>query len=107
MKALLSAALLACTCTLGLSVAALAQAPNRTIPADAKRASLKHVQQFVVDVDGQRRQLAPGVQIRDESNRIVLPASVGAARDVKYVEDAEGRIRQVWILAPQEAQDSR
>jgi hypothetical protein len=86
---------------------AAAQAPNRTIPADAKRAWLKHVQQFVVDVDGRQRQLAPGAQIRDESNRIVLPASLPAARDVKYVEDAEGRIRQVWILAPQEAQEAR
>ena len=101
MKAFLPAVLLA------FAFAASAQAPNRTIPADAKRAWLKHVQQFVVDVDGQQRQLAAGAQIRDESNRIVLPASLGAARDVKYVEDGEGRIRQVWILAPQEAQEAR
>ncbi|MGQ0655207.1 MAG: hypothetical protein ACT4P4_23575 [Betaproteobacteria bacterium] len=101
MRTFLLATLFAC------AFAAAAQAPNRGIPPDAKRAWLKHVQQLVVDVDGRERQLAPGAQIRDESNRIVLPASLPAARDVKYLEDGEGRIRQVWILAPQEAQKTR
>lgn len=87
--------------------AAVAQAPNRTIPADAKRAEMRHLQLLVVDVDGKQRELAPGAQIRDTNNRIVLPATLQSARDVKFVEDADGRIRHVWILAPQEAQGSR
>jgi choline dehydrogenase-like flavoprotein len=101
MKAFVSAVLFA------FAFAAAAQAPNRTIPADAKRGWLKHVQERVVDVDGAQRQLTPGAQIRDESNRVVLPASLQAARDVRYLEDGEGRIRQVWILAPLEAQQAR
>ena len=101
MKSLLTAVLLVA------AFAAAAQAPNRTIPADAKRAAMRHLQFLVVDVDGQQRELAPGVQIRDDHNRIVLPASLQSAREVKYVEDPDGRIRHVWILAPQEAQSSR
>jgi hypothetical protein len=101
MRALLSAVFLVA------AFAATAQAPNRTIPTDAKRAAMRHVQLLVVDVDGKQRELAPGAQIRDTSNRIVLPATLQSARDVKFVEDADGRIRHVWILAPQEAQGSR
>jgi hypothetical protein len=87
--------------------AAMAQAPNRTIPADAKRAAMRHLQLLLVDVDGKQRELAPGAQIRDDNNRIVLPATLQSARDVKFMEDADGRIRQVWILAPQEARDAK
>ena len=101
MKALLSLAILS------LAFAAAAQGPLRTIPADAKRAAMRHVQGMTMDVDGTQRALAPGAQIRDESNRVVLPTSMAASRDVKFMEDVDGRIRQVWILAPQEAQQSR
>jgi hypothetical protein len=101
MRAALSIALLAAT------FAAAAQGPLRTIPAEAKRAGLRHLHDLVVEVDGVRRQLAPGAQIRDESNRILLPTNLPALRDVRFTEDPDGRIRQVWILAPQEAQERR
>ena len=101
MRAFLSSVLLLAAFT------AWAQAPLRTIPTDAKRAGMRHIQYLLVEVDGARRELAPGAQIRDEFNRIVLPASLPSPRDVKFIEDTDGRIRQVWILAPQEAQQAR
>jgi hypothetical protein len=47
--------------------------------------------------------LAPGAQIRDQSNRLIVPTAVPPGAKVKYVLDNEGLVRQVWILSPQEA----
>ena len=80
-----------------------AAAQLRTIPADAKRGRLSHVQGMVVEIDGLRAKLAPGGQIRDGNNRVVLPVAVPPGSLVKYRLDGEGLVRQVWILTPQEA----
>ena len=80
-----------------------AAAQLRTIPADAKPAQMRHVGQNVVEVDGKRAQLSAGAQIRDESNRIILPAALPAGARVKYALDASGHVHRVWILTPQEA----
>ena len=53
-----------------------AQAQLRTIPADAKRATMSHVQGMTVEMDGKRTELAAGAQIRDANNMIVLPAAL-------------------------------
>ena len=71
--------------------AASAFAQLRTIPGDAKRATMSHVQERIVELDGRRETLAPGVRIRD------------AGSLVKYRRDASGAIREVWILTPEEA----
>jgi len=91
--------LLASTC---LSVA-LAHAQVRTIPGEAKRGKIRHVQETIVSIDGVEQRLAPGAQIRDEENRIIVPTAVPAGAPVKYLLDAEGLVRRVWILTPQEA----
>ena len=83
--------------------AASAAAQLRTIPADAKRGTLRHVQEMVVEINGGRQQLAPGAQIRDGNNRIVLPSAVVPGSLVKYRVDGDGMVQQVWILTPQEA----
>jgi hypothetical protein len=83
--------------------AAGAAAQLRSIPPDAKRGSLRHVQEMIVEVDGARARLAPGSQIRDANNRVVLPVAVPAGSLVKYRLDSEGQLQQVWILTPQEA----
>ena len=83
------------------SLPALAQL--RTIPADAKRGELRHVQDMVMEVDGKRARLAPGAQIRDANNFVVLPVAVPPGSLVKYRADAEGTLTHVWILSPQEA----
>ena len=91
------------TLLLALGCAAAAQAQVRTIPADATRGSVRHVQEMIVQIDGERRRLAPGALIRDAANRIVLPTSLTEDTLVKYRLDAEGMVRQVWVLTPQEA----
>jgi len=80
-----------------------AAAQLRTIPADAQRAEMRHVQENVVELNGQRAQLAPGAQIRDASNRVIMPTALPSGALVKYRLDASGHVRQVWILTPQEA----
>jgi hypothetical protein len=83
--------------------AATAAAQLRSIPQDASRGTLSHVQEMIVEIGGSRQRLAPGAQIRDGSNRVVLPAAVPAGSLVKYRLDPEGMVRQVWILTPEEA----
>ena len=90
-----------------LPTAALAQGALRTIPGDATPATLRHISDSVVEVDGVRRQLAPGAQIRDTQNRVVLPMSLAQPRLVRLIADPDARIRQVWVLTPQEALQAR
>src|SRR5205809_5584971 len=84
--------------------ASLAGAQVRSIPQDARVGQIRHLQEMVVEIDGAAQQLAPGAQIRDASNRIILPTAIPPATLVRYVLDAEGKVRQVWILTPEEAQ---
>ena len=83
--------------------AGLSHAQLRTIPADAKRATMSHVASMTVEIDGKRLELAAGAQIRDGRNLIVLPTGVPPGVLVKYLPDAQGRVWRVWILSPQEA----
>jgi len=80
-----------------------AQAQLRTIPADAKRATLSHVQGMTVEMDGKRTELAAGAQIRDANNMIVLPAALPPGVLVKFIPDPQGQVWRIWILSPQEA----
>ncbi len=82
---------------------AVAAAQLRTIPDDAKRGVLSHLQDMTVQIDGAPIRLAPGAQIRDASNRIVLPSAVPPGSLVKYRVDGDGFVKQVWILTPEEA----
>ncbi len=75
----------------------------RAIPQDAKRGEIRHLQEMDVAIDGKAVRLAAGAQIRDESNRIVLPAALPAGAKVKYTLDPAGQVHRIWILTPQEA----
>jgi hypothetical protein len=88
--------------TLAASGGALAQ--FRTIPADAKRATIRHVQGMTVELNGDRTELlAPGAQIRDAENRIILPTTLPPGSLIKFVTDMQGRVWRVWILSQPEA----
>ena len=80
-----------------------AWAQVRTIPQEAKRGEVRHLQDMMVTIDGVQQRLAPGAQIRDASNRVLLPAALPAGADVKYLLNGEGHVRQIWILTPEEA----
>jgi hypothetical protein len=84
--------------------ASLAGAQLRSIPQDAKRGAMRHLQEMVVEIDGARQQLAPGAQIRDAANRIIAPTAIAPGTLVKYLVDTGGQVQQVWILTPEEAQ---
>jgi hypothetical protein len=88
---------------IALLFAGAAAAQLRTIPADAERAQIRHVQENVVELNGQRAQLAPGAQIRDTSNRVIVPTALPTDALVKYRLDDNGQVREVWILTPEEA----
>ena len=83
--------------------AGLAQAQLRTIPPDAQRGVIRHVQEMIVEIDGTQRRLAPAAQIRDNANRIVMPTAIPLGAIVKYRLDRDGFVLQVWLLTPEEA----
>jgi hypothetical protein len=87
------------------SASALAQL--RTLPPDARPAEMRHLGQNAVEVNGKPAQLSAGAQIRDESNRIILPTALPAGAKVRYALDADGHVHRVWILTPQEAAEKR
>ena len=74
----------------------------RTIPEEAKRGQMSHLQEMVVEIDGKPVRLSPGAQIRDPDNRLVLPVSLPGNSDVKYVADDAGLVHRVWILTAEE-----
>lgn len=86
-----------------LAGAALAQPILRTIPADAKRGKMSHVQGMIVEIDGKHVDLAAGAQIRDAGNLILVPAALPPGVVVRYQLDPDGKLRRAWILSPQEA----
>ena len=85
----------------GCATAAFGQL--RTIPEDAERGEIRHVQGMTVTVDGAERQLSPGAQIRSEANLIMVPAAIPAGAVARYLVDPNGMIHRVWILTPEEA----
>jgi hypothetical protein len=86
-----------------LALACDASAQLRTLPAEAKRGTLRHVEDMVIEIDGARERLAPGARIRDASNLIIVPAAIPAGAQAKYMLDHDGRVREVWILTREEA----
>ncbi len=87
-----------------LLAASLASAQVRSIPEDAKVGQIRHLQEMLVEIDGTPQLLAPGAQIRDTSNRIIMPTAIPPGTLVKYLVDAAGQVKKVWILTPEEAQ---
>lgn len=86
-----------------LALAGIAAAQLRPIPDDAQRGQIRHVGELVVEIDGRRVELAPGAQIRDADNRIILPVALPPGAAVKYRIDGNGQVRQVWLLSAEEA----
>jgi hypothetical protein len=85
-----------------LSFAAAAAAQLRTIPPQAQPGTLRHVMDLAVELNGRLANLAPGVQIRDADNRMILPASLTETTAVRYLLDDSGHLHRAWILSPQE-----
>ena len=87
-------------------ICAGAWAQLRAIPADAKRAEIRHLSELVVELNGTPARLAPGALVRDADNRIVVPSAIPPGSLVKYLLGAQNEIVRVWILTPAEAAQS-
>jgi hypothetical protein len=93
--------------------AVTAQPILRTIPDDAKRGVMSHVQGMTVliapvegtsfNATGVEVDIAAGAQIRDGRNMIVVPSAVPPNTVVRYQLNPDGKVRRAWILSPQEA----
>jgi len=86
-----------------LAAPAVAQLRVPPIPAEAQRGVIRHLKEMAVAVDERPVQLAPGAQIRDQQNLIIVPMSIpsgGAAAD--YILNADGTLFRAWLLTPQE-----
>ena len=86
-----------------LGCAGAAHGQLRSIPEDAKRGVMRHVEGMAVEIDGKAQRLAPGARVRNESNLIVVPMAIPPGTPVKYRLDGEGMVREVWFLTPKEA----
>jgi hypothetical protein len=83
-----------------MGVAAAAAAQLRTIPKEAQRGELRHLQDMHVELNGKALRLSPGAQIRDVDNRVVLPTSLVEKADVRFLLDGAGLVHRVWIMTP-------
>jgi hypothetical protein len=95
MRSLLAALLILCC--------AGAAAQLRSIPQDAKRGTMRHLQDTIVEIDGKQARLSHGAQIRGQSNTIIVPTALPPDSVVKYQLDQDGYVHRVWILTLQEA----
>lgn len=90
---------------LALGLPAQAQILQRPIPNEAKRATIQHVQDMVVSLDGKAAMMAPGGFIRDSNNLIIVPSAL--PRDgapARFILDANGQVFRVWLLTREEAE---
>jgi len=86
-----------------LAVPALAQLRTPPIPPDAQRGVIRHLKAMAIAIDERPVQLAPGAQIRNQQNLIIVPVSIppsGAPAD--YLLNGDGQLFRAWLLTPQE-----
>ena len=97
--------LLAALCLPGMMSGVHAQVVQRPFPGDALLGVLSPSANPVIVIDGLRRQLAAGAQIRNENNMIVQPMALSGG-DVRiiYKKNRQAQIERIWILNVTEAQ---
>lgn len=87
-----------------LVVASQARAQFRTIPRDAKRATVGQQQYPLpyVDLGGTAVRLAPGGVIYDQNNRTIVHNALLPGSEVAVMRDMNGDIGRIYVLTPQE-----
>ena len=75
----------------------------REFPSDAQRGDFTVLQFPVVKLGRHTMRLAPGAQIRNEANQIVMPTSLSGEFPVLFTMDHSGEVFRVWLLTPEEA----
>lgn len=81
---------------------------SRSFPEDAKVGALSsNIQLGSVYIEGTQYTTAPGLQVRNESNLIIMPNTVQSGATVKYQVDAAGSVSRLWVLSSAEASAAR
>lgn len=86
--------------------------PVRVLPSGLRVATMGMGEPGRVWLDGRLAALAPGATIRDEMNRLVLPAALQASRagntlDVAVDVDLSGQVLRIWLLTREEVSTLR
>jgi hypothetical protein len=76
----------------------------RPFPADSLKGELLAPIENEIEISGKRFSRAPALQIRNEQNLIVMPASLQGTLPVRYQLDQMGSVWRVWILSSAESQ---
>ena len=85
-----------------IATSAVAQV-QRAFPQNALRGVIAFGLMPEVKVNDVAARVAPGAQIRDANNTVVLPGAVTGGRFiVHYTVDTSGLVKDVWILRPEE-----
>ena len=87
-----------------LLAVSVAHAQLRTLPANAKRATVGQQQYPLpyINLGGVAVKLAPGGVIYDQNNRSIVHGALPPGADVAFVIDMNGDIGRIYILTPQE-----
>ncbi|MEZ5663703.1 MAG: hypothetical protein R3E94_09300 [Burkholderiaceae bacterium] len=97
-----------CATLLVVAGQSLAQATIRQFPPQAIRATMVVRQAPEITMDGEAMRLSPGARVHGVSNTLVLSASLtGQELTVNFVPDAQGQVREIWILNEAEAAEKR
>jgi hypothetical protein len=96
--------LLAITVAALLLSAGIAYAQLRTMPANAKRATVGQQQYAMpyINLNGTMVKLAPGGVIYDQNNRTIVHNALPQGAAVGYTLDMNGDVARIYILTPQE-----
>ena len=71
----------------------------RAFPDGTKAGDLEPLQGMMeVVIGGKTYPRAPGMQIRNQQNLIVMPNTIQATTPVRYHLDASGAVSRVWLL---------
>ena len=98
MRRLLQLLMVAC-----LLFAETGYAQLRTIPANAKRATVGQPQVLpYVELSGKVVRLAPGGLIFDQNNRTIVHGALPPGADVAVTPDMNGDVARIYILTPLE-----
>ncbi|MCP5268125.1 MAG: hypothetical protein H6943_03690 [Zoogloeaceae bacterium] len=71
----------------------------RVFPEGTKKGELAPVDGLMeVIIDSKTYVRAPGMQIRNQRNMIVMPGTIRAETPVRYQLDSSGAVFRVWLL---------
>jgi hypothetical protein len=75
----------------------------RAFPEGTKKGEMEPLQGMMeVTISGKAYARAPGMQIRNQQNLIIMPGSIQATVPVRYQLDPMGSVFRVWVLTRNE-----